>query len=113
MTIKDRGLMKWAPAAFMTEQVGLLRELHTDLLREAKPQLDDCQIEEFEARIHFAMEYALYVSVDVWCDGFVSPIVGRVCRLDAINKVIHVEDEAGVIAKVDWNAVVGVAVLDD
>lgn len=112
MTIKDRGLTKWQGAFFMPEHVGLLGEMYKDYHREQKLELDESQIAEFESRVHYAMEFAYFVSLDVWCDGFVATVVGRVHRLDAINKELYIKSEEGGMERVRWSDVGNVKVLD-
>ncbi|MEH6942452.1 YolD-like family protein [Bacillus sp. JJ722] len=110
---KDRGLMKWSPAAFLPEQSEILREAARDSLRRPKPEIDDYQLAEFDDRILLAMEFAYFVSVEVWREGFVSAFLGRVCRLDEVGKIIYVELETGGVERIKWAEVCGVFVFED
>ncbi|MGE1103684.1 YolD-like family protein [Peribacillus simplex] len=70
MSIKDRGKLKWQPALMLPEHVKLLNEANKDYYRQVNPILDEYQLEEFENKIHTAMEFASLVKFTVWEDGF-------------------------------------------
>lgn len=110
--LNDRGLIKWRSAAFLPEHGQILHEMHKDLMRTQKPVLDEYQLAEFEERILTAMEFSYSISVDLWDDGFVSACVGRIARLDEINKIIYLEDEEGMLTKVNWSNITNVILLD-
>ena len=110
--LNDRGLMKWRSAAFLPEHGQMLREMQRDLMRTKKPVLDDYQLAEFEERILTAMEFSYFISVDLWEDGFISACVGRIVRLDEINKIIYLEDEDGLLTKIRWANITNVILLD-
>ncbi|RFU70363.1 YolD-like family protein [Peribacillus saganii] len=114
MGIKDRGKLKWQGAFFMPEHVKLLRDMHTDYHRISKPILDEYQIEEYENKICYAMEFVLSVKVTVWEDGFEKEYIGKVCRLDEIHKVIYLKlhNEEGYIMRIKFDTIVGVVVLE-
>ncbi|QOS89250.1 YolD-like family protein [Peribacillus sp. JNUCC41] len=55
---------------FLTLKVPSLNEANKDYYRQVKPILDEYQLEEFENKIHTAMEFASLVKFKVWGDGF-------------------------------------------
>ncbi|MEE3952235.1 YolD-like family protein [Peribacillus frigoritolerans] len=87
MSIKDRGKLKWQPALMLHEYVKLLNDVNKDYYRQVKPILDEYQLEEFENKIHTAMEFASPVMFIVWEDGFDWEYVGMIHRLDQFTKV--------------------------
>lgn len=110
MAIRDRGKMKWQPASFMPEGFAMTREMFRDQTRQAKPILDDYQMQEFDERIAYAMEYHLPVKLTVWSDGFTEVITGTVHYCDSITKQLHLEKEHCDILRVAFDDVIGVIV---
>ncbi|MBA9027493.1 YolD-like family protein [Peribacillus huizhouensis] len=110
MAIHDRGLIKWQPAAFLTEQTALLREALIDCEREAKPVLDEYQLAEFDTRIAYAMEYLLDVRLSVWANGFTEEVVGFVHYINPITKDLRVKKRDGSVERLEFEALVGVEV---
>jgi hypothetical protein len=113
MTIKDRGVQKWAPASFMPEGFSMLREMYRDQEREPMPMIDEYEIDEFDRRVCYAMEYGLPVRFSVWEDGFVLEIVGRVHRRDEVTRELRVELADGTFDRVKAGEMVGVEVIED
>ncbi|MCK6205733.1 YolD-like family protein [Bacillus infantis] len=93
MGLKNRGKMKWQGAFFMPEHLKMLIELKKDYYRQAKPILDEYQIEEIESKISYAMEFTFLVKIKTWEDGFEWDYEGLVHRLDPIHKVIYLEKQ--------------------
>ena len=112
MAIRDRGKIKWQGAFFMPEHVKMLRDIERDNQKEKQPILDEYEIEELENKIHYAMEFALFVKVKIWREGFFHEYLGRVCRLDGLSKMIYLECNNGYIEKIMFEDVVGIEVKD-
>ncbi|WMX58110.1 YolD-like family protein [Peribacillus sp. R9-11] len=114
MSIKDRGKLKWQPAMMLPEYVKLLNAVNKDYYRQQKPALDEYQLEEFENKIHAAMEFSSTIKFTVWEDGFDWDYVGLVHRLEPFTKVIHLEleKEKGHIIRVNFEDLVAVEVKD-
>ena len=66
MAIKDRGILKWQAASFLPEQVSSLHDLVKDYYSTKKPILDEYQVEEFENKINYAMEYVSLIKIYNW-----------------------------------------------
>ncbi|KQU25884.1 hypothetical protein ASG65_14875 [Bacillus sp. Leaf13] len=81
MTLKDRGNIKWQSSMFLPEHVKLLKDLNKDYYRQVKPILDEYQLEEFENKIHTAMELSSTVKFTVFEDGFDWVYTGIIHRL--------------------------------
>lgn len=98
----------------MAEYVKLLNDVNKDYYRQLKPILDEYQLEEFEDKIHTAMEFASPVMFTVWEDGFDWEYTGMIHRLDPLTKMIHLEleNEKGHIIKVKFEDIVGVEVRE-
>ncbi|MGJ3196968.1 YolD-like family protein [Peribacillus frigoritolerans] len=70
----------------MAEYVKLLNDVN---YRQLKPILDEYQLEEFEDKIHTAMEFVSPVMFTVWEDGFYWEYTGMIHRFDPLTKMIH------------------------
>ncbi|MFS0763931.1 YolD-like family protein [Peribacillus phoenicis] len=114
MSIKDRGKLKWQPALMLPEYVKLLNDVNKDYYRQVKPILDEYQLEEFENKIHTAMEFASPVKFTVWEDGFDWEYTGMIHRLDQFTKLIHLEleKEKGHIIRVKFEDLVDIQIIE-
>lgn len=99
MPLKDRGKIKWQPAHFMPEHRAMLRKLERDQMAQNKPLIDEYELEEYENKIHYAMEFAYLLKVKVWREGFFLEYKGRVNRLDGINEKFICNWRAGILRK--------------
>jgi hypothetical protein len=113
MQNKDRGVKKWAPASFMPEGFAMIGEMYRDQERQEMPLLDEYQIEEFDRKVCYAMEYNLPVRFSVWEDGFVIELVGRIHRRDEITRELRVKLDDGTFDRVKAGELVGVEVIED
>ena len=111
--IKDRGLMKWAPALIMPEQTAMLRALRGELEQCEKPIVDEHERAEFDERIGYAMEYNLPVVFSVWQAGFITDRVGRVHYVDETTQQMRIESLIGEFERLMLTDVVGVEVAED
>jgi len=112
MRIRDRGMLKFLPAHFAPEHRALLRELAHDELRQAKPILDEYEIEELENRICYAMEYTYPVLISRWEDGFTYVEQGLVHYLDPIKKEVRLVSKDGTAMSIKFTDIVGVEVIE-
>ena len=111
--INDRGIKKWAPASFMPLGFEMLGEVYRDQERQPMPLLDEYEIDEFDRKICYAMEFALPVRFSVWEDGFVLEVVGRVHRRDEVTRELRVRLADGSFDRVKAGEMVGVEVIED
>ena len=111
MGVKDRGMKKWQ-GFFMTEHVEELQGVDYDSFIQDKPVLDEYQIAELESKIHFAMEYNLFLDITLWLDGDQIEKVIRVHHLDNIKKKIRGKGENGDIEIIDFENIIDVKVHD-
>jgi hypothetical protein len=96
----------------MPEGFSMLREMYRDQEREPIPMIDEYEIDEFDRRVCYAMEYGLPVRFSVWEDGFVLEIVGRVHRRDEVTRELRVELADGTFDRVKAGEMVGVEVIE-
>lgn len=112
MQIRDRGKIKWLGALFAPEHRALLRELARDELRQAKPILDEYEIEELENRICEAMEFNNPVIISKWSDGFTYEEIGCVHYLDGIGKEVRIVSEDGAVIRIKFADIVAVSIVE-
>ena len=111
--IKDRGTMKWNTAFFMPEHISMLRDLNKDYYRQPKPILDQYQLEEFNEKICFAMEYNMDVKVTIWLDGFEEEYKGKIRHLDEIYKKVRLREKNGDFKMIQFDEITNITVGDD
>lgn len=112
MTIRDRGKLKWAPAAFLPEYTKMLRDLDRDYHRQQKPIIDDFQFEGFDQRICYSMEFNFAVKITKWVDGFTYEIVGRVHYVDPIHKEVRLKTESDKVERLKMAEIIAVEVIE-
>ncbi|KON87770.1 hypothetical protein AF332_13660 [Sporosarcina globispora] len=112
MPLRDRGKIKWLPAHFMPEHRSMLRKLENEQKAQNKPLIDDYELEEYDNKIHYAMEFSFLLKVKVWREGFFHEYKGRVNRLDGISRKIYLELEDGDLEKIILEEIAGVEVED-
>jgi hypothetical protein len=109
---KDRGMKKWT-SFFLPEHVEMLREFdNREYYKTSKPLLDPYQIQEFESKIHYAMEYHYPVMLNVWYDGFTEEVRGYIHYLDPIQKEVRLKDDEGNVEHVKFENIINVEVED-
>ena len=110
MAIRDRGKKKWQFAFGMPELIKSQRDLWRDTERMAKPIIDEYEMDEFDQRICYAMDYNLAVKLKVWKDGFTSEIIGFVHHVDPILHEVHIEIKPGEFERIKFEDIMGVNV---
>ncbi|MGE7591892.1 YolD-like family protein [Peribacillus frigoritolerans] len=98
----------------LPEYVKLLNDVNKDYYQ-VKPILDEYKLEEFENKIHTAMEFSSAVKFTVWEDGFDWEYTGMIHRLDPLTKkmiLLELENEKGHIIRVKFEDIVGVEVRE-
>lgn len=111
MSIRDRGLIKWN-GFFMPEHVKALKNLHIEDQKIKMPLLDEYQLQEYEERIHYAMEYRLPVEFKLYDNGFEETVKGHVHYVDQINKRFNVKDNQSQVHYVRYDEIMDVKVID-
>lgn len=111
MEIKDRGKKKWQFAFGMPELIKAQRDIWRDQERIAKPIVNVYELDEFDSRIAYAMEYNYAVKISVWADGFISETIGRIHYVDPITRQLRVEVRPGEFERIAFEDVVGVKPL--
>lgn len=111
MTIRDRRKQKWAPAFMMPEHGKFKRRLLREYYAQAKPLLDEYQIEEFENQIHFAMEYDSQVILTTWTEGYTHETKGHVHHLDPIGKDVHIKNMENLIVRIKFSDIIHVKTI--
>lgn len=112
MAIRDRGKIKWAPASFLPELRSMMREAEQDELRQKKPQIDSYEIEEFDRKICYAMEFNFPVLLKRWTEGFTYEEKGRVHYVDTIRNEVRMVTDDGAAVRIPMADIVEVEVID-
>lgn len=112
MSIRDCGKKKWQFAFGMPGLIKAQRDLWRDSERVEKPIIDVYELEEFDHRICYTMEYHLAVKITVWDDGFTFDITGHVHYIDPITHQLRIEVKPGEFERVAFEDVVGVVIVE-
>jgi len=108
----DRGNKKWT-SLMIPEHVEMLRQFaNEEYYKTPKPIIDEYQLQEFEEKIHYAMEYHYLTVLKVWYEGFTEEVRGYIHYLDPIQKEIRFKDNKGNIERVKFQNVINVEVED-
>ncbi|WP_342501510.1 YolD-like family protein [Bacillus sp. FSL W7-1085] len=86
---------RWQMKFILPEHNEALRQLHLAKHKIERPTLSAEQLEEFEYTIAAAMSEDLYLSFDLYDNGFVREITGKVGYVDHLRKEFRVKDERG------------------
>jgi hypothetical protein len=111
--IRDRGKVKWMPALMVPEHRALLRDVARNELRQAKPVIDEYELEEFDRKICEAMEFNQAVMITKWADGFSYEETGRVHYVDPVRKEVRMVTEDDAVVRIAMADIIGVKVVED
>lgn len=89
---EEKDQNRWKMKFILPEHNEALRQLHLAKQKIERPTLSPEQIEEFEYTIATAMSEDLTLNFELFDDGFVREISGRVVYVDHIKKLFHVKD---------------------
>ncbi|MFP3841607.1 YolD-like family protein [Bacillus safensis] len=92
-TEKDQN--RWKMKFILPEHNEALRQLHLKKQKIERPTLSPEQIEEFEYTITTAMSEDLPLDFELYDDGFVREVNGRVVYVDHLRKEFRVKDNRG------------------
>ncbi|QQZ10935.1 YolD-like family protein [Heyndrickxia vini] len=109
--IRDRGNKKWV-SLMLPEHVKMLKDMSVDLKRLDKPLLDEYQIQEFEEKIKYAQKFKLPVEFSIFEHGFIRGIVGKIIKMDSLEKKIKIEAMNEDIEYIEFNQVTNVQIKD-
>jgi len=111
MGIKDRGMMKWH-GFFMPEHSRELKKIHQDDKKIKMPLLDEYQLQEYEEKIIYAMEYRLPIEIKLYNGGFEELISGHVHYVDQIKRKFNVKDTHDQVHYVPYDEIMDVKIID-
>jgi hypothetical protein len=112
VAIRDRGKIKWRPAAFMPLGFEMTRVMFKDQERQPKPLIEEYEKEDYDQRIAYAMESNLPLKITVWSDGFTTELSGLIHYVQPITHQLCIEVDPGEFKQIAYEDVVGVVVVD-
>jgi hypothetical protein len=95
----------------LPEHMAMLRQLWGEFDFEAKPLLE-VQIEEFDQRVLYAMEYNLPVKITTWNNGSTYEFKGQTHYVDPIKKELRLRSETDGQAYIKLNDIIAVEVIE-
>lgn len=106
---KDRGIKKWAPAAFMPEHTKMLHEMHYEETKVSEHLLDEHEWQEINAKMANAFEKRLPINLKLYFGGFKEwegPVILK--KIDIINNRIKIEFSDKTVKLIDFENIIGV-----
>ncbi|ARD55628.1 hypothetical protein BA81_14012 [Bacillus safensis FO-36b] len=89
---EEKDQNRWKMKFILPEHNEALRQLHLAKHKIEQPVLSPEQLEEFEYTIATAMSEDMPLNFELFDNGFVREISGRVVYVDHIKKLFHVKD---------------------
>ncbi|WP_408008316.1 YolD-like family protein [Pseudalkalibacillus sp. A8] len=96
---KDRGMMKWQGFC-LPEHVTLLDGFDRNTIASPRPFLSEEQTEEIERQIIYSLQNNTFVKITIWKEGFFTSMIGKVKKIDPIQKTIRIQGEHDTISTV-------------
>jgi predicted AlkP superfamily pyrophosphatase or phosphodiesterase len=111
VAFNDRGIKKWH-GFFMPDHTKTLRTIWQEDQKIKMPILDEYQLQEFENKIYYAVEYNLPVEFKVVNGGFEEKITGFVHFTDQINLQFHVKNMSDQVIYIRYKEIMDVKIID-
>lgn len=92
----------------MPEHIKMLKDANYDYYKQARPTLDESQIEEMEQLLSKSLNEKRIVEIFLWKNGYVNSRIGCVKKLDSINKKIQIQDELDSLIWLDFYSIIDV-----
>ena len=108
--IKDRGVIKWQ-GMMLTEHVELIRAWYEEDKHDAKPDLDEYDLQLFQEELALAAQRRCQVKMKSWKDKKFHYHLGVIHQIDAHSRSIVYEDPEG-SHRPPMNELVGVWMID-
>jgi hypothetical protein len=109
--IRDRKMKKWQ-GFMMPEHIRALKILELESQKIEMPLLDEYQLQEFDERIHYSMDYHFPVEFTFLIEGFEHKIVGYVHYFDQLKRQINVKTLDGPGEYINFDNIMNVKVID-
>ena len=107
--IKDRGTIKWT-AMMLPEHVQMLREWQNQERSDARPYLDEFDLEALYEEIHLAYRRQCLIEIHVW-QGDAKAFTGVVQTIDLRLKMLSL-DSSGTVWNFSFDEIIGAAMRE-
>ncbi|MFV9832743.1 hypothetical protein A4A36_11595 [Bacillus subtilis] len=109
--LRDRGTIKWTSMMLPEHLIQLKQDL-IDVSKIEKPSLDDQQIEEMDLLVSEALEFNKELRFNLFNNGFVENVTGRVHYINFEQQKLHVKDQNDNTVYINMNNIIGVTCND-
>jgi hypothetical protein len=106
-TIKDRGLIKWAPFQSLPEQWQMLKKNYEDDNKVSMPLLDDSELQQINNCIMQSLESQNPILLRLYDSGYLQELNGIISKVDPYTKIIKIQDKSGSIKNIRFYQIVG------
>ncbi|MEK3993039.1 YolD-like family protein [Robertmurraya sp. FSL R5-0851] len=90
--LRDRGLMKYRPVAFMPEQIASIKQMYKEQDDVKMPELDEQHLEKLDQTICNCMEFNLEATVTFYKKARYEITKGTIHYMNEYSKYIRVVD---------------------
>ncbi|RST63395.1 YolD-like family protein [Bacillus pumilus] len=106
---EEKDQNRWKMKIILPEHREALRQLNLAKHKIERPELSEEQIEEIEYTITTAISDDISLKFELFDNGFVMEVVGRVVHVDHIKKRFHVKDNVGDTNLIDFSNIIHVS----
>ena len=90
---KDRGILKWAPFESLDGRQDVLEDYIFNISKKAINQISSDEEEEIDNNLKKALAESKTISITYYSDGYTYTTLGKVHKIDLINKTILLDTE--------------------
>ncbi|WP_298830044.1 YolD-like family protein [uncultured Planococcus sp.] len=108
--IKDRGIIKWQ-GMMLTEHVEMIRAWYEEDKHDAKPDLDETDLQLLQEELVLAAQRKCQVKMKSWKEKKFHYHIGTIRELNAKNRLIVYEDPEG-LHRLPINELIGIWLID-
>ena len=85
----DRGMIKWQPFDSVVSSKSVVKSLIKEKSKIEKPILSEEEMMEIEEKIIEAYYLQENVTVQIFKDGFLTTLTGKIKKIDHISKIVY------------------------
>lgn len=108
---EEKDQNRWKMKIILPEHREALRQLNLAKHKIERPELSEEQIEEIEYTITTAISDDISLKFELFDNGFVREVAGRVVHVDHIKKRFHVKDHVGDTNLIDFSNIIHVSIF--
>ncbi len=108
--LRDRGLMKFRPVAFMPEQIASIKQMYKEQDDVKMPELDEQHLENLDLLIYECMEFSLEATVTYYKKSRYEITKGMIHYMNEQIKYIHVVNSFNQWTQIDLRNIIHIQI---